>query len=167
MEVWKDIKGYNGVYKVSNYGSVVSYANKTPRTLNGHVLPNGYKIIIINYKGRKRKFFLHNLVATYFIDNPNNHSHICHIDSDKLNNHYTNLRWCSAEESKTHTVDVSGVKRGSDANRSKLSEEDVIYIYNSDETQRELAKKFNVARSTIHFIKNGDIWGWLTEDEML
>ena len=164
MEIWKDIKGYNGIYKVSNYGNVVSYVKNTPKALNGHVLPNGYRMIIINYKGQIKKFFLHKLVATYFVDNPNKYSHICHIDGNKLNNNYANLRWCTAEESKTHTVDVSGVKRGTEASKNKLSEEDVIYIYNSDETQRALAKKFGVARSTIHFIKNGDIWGWLTKE---
>lgn len=48
------------------------------------------------YKNNIRKTYLvHRLVASTFIDNPNNYKEINHIDEDKTNNKISNLEWCS------------------------------------------------------------------------
>lgn len=99
-EIWKDIKGYEGLYQVSNLGRV--------KSLNYHrtgreeiLLPNQdkYGYLYVNlYKERKRttkKF--HRLVAETFIPNPLKLPQVNHINEDKTDNRVENLEWCSAK----------------------------------------------------------------------
>lgn len=61
----------------------------------------GYKIIELNHKGIARCFPVHVLVAKMFIPNPNNYTEIDHIDTDRANNKFSNLRWC------THSMNMN------------------------------------------------------------
>lgn len=92
--VWKDIKGYEELYKISNYGKVFSKIKN--RILSPYKV-NGYLQIDL-YRNAKRKHCrIHRLVAEAFIPNPNNHPIINHKDEDKINNHTSNLEWCTNE----------------------------------------------------------------------
>ena len=58
------------------------------------------------------------------------------------------------------------VKKGTDNIRNRLTEDDVLEIYEDDKrTQHQLAKKFNVSQSTINHIRRGRTWRWLTKHE--
>lgn len=108
-EVWKDVKGFEGYYQVSNKGRVksvdrvVSYENEFgtfDRKIQSRVLTTaettGYQIVSL-YKNKKRKMkYVHRLVAEAFISNPNNLPMINHKDEDKINNIVNNLEWCTA-----------------------------------------------------------------------
>lgn len=110
-EIWKDVPGYAGIYQVSNYGRVKSLpksyiiCNKYVVTAKEKVLKQrkvkGYKIIELNHKGIARRFPVHVLVAKMFIPNPNNYPEIDHIDTDRANNKFSNLRWC------THSMNMN------------------------------------------------------------
>ncbi|WP_195252059.1 NUMOD4 domain-containing protein [Hoylesella timonensis] len=91
-EIWKDIKGYKGDYQISSWGRVRSFKGKYVRYLKPQIKKNGYYYITF---GDKRRFTIHRLVATYFIENPNCYPIINHKDSNKLNNRFTNLEWCT------------------------------------------------------------------------
>lgn len=96
MEIWKEIEGYEGLYEVSNYGSVKSLNyNKTrkEKILKPYLNTDGYLNIDIN----KKQYKVHRLVAQAFIPNPQNLPQVNHKDEDKTNNHSTNLEWCTAE----------------------------------------------------------------------
>ena len=89
-EIWKDVKGYEGLYQVSNFGNVKSLIrNKILKLSYSH---NGYRLVSL----RRKTFRVHRLVAEAFISNPNNFSWVNHKDENKENNCVDNLEWCSA-----------------------------------------------------------------------
>lgn len=85
MEIWKDIIGYNQ-YQVSNYGRVKTTANEATRKeriLKPLIHPKGYFRVALWKNNKSKFFFIHRLVAEYFISNPENKPTINHID-DRL-----------------------------------------------------------------------------------
>lgn len=98
MEIWKEIDGYYGLYKISNIGRVKSFKYKCERILKLKTNNKGYKWITLCLDGVKKNYLIHRLVATYFLDNKNNCEVVNHIDEDPSNNDVSNLEWCSQSE---------------------------------------------------------------------
>lgn len=105
-KLWRDIKGFEGFYQVSDTGDVRSvdrtiiFSDGRERFFHGKVLSpsvgnHGYKTIVLKKNGLCRAFTIHRLVANAFIPNPNGFSEVNHKDEDKLNNFVGNLEWCS------------------------------------------------------------------------
>ena len=90
MEYWKDIKGYEGLYQVSNLGRI----RKDNKIINPWV-QFGYKIVGLWKNNKCQKLRVHRLVAEAFILNPNNYTQVNHKDEDKSNNSVENLEWCT------------------------------------------------------------------------
>lgn len=120
-EEWRDIIGYEGRYRVSNFGRVKSlpyrieymnkYGKKTVTTNRPHMLHptkvgrgwdsgDGYLSVPLSGK----RYLVHRLVAQAFIPNPENKPQVNHIDGDKHNNFSANLEWCSREENMQHAM---------------------------------------------------------------
>ena len=98
MEEWKDIKGYEGIYQISNKGRVKSLNyNRTgkEKIREGTVDNTGYKIISLSKNGKEKKYSIHRLVAQAFLPNPDNLPVVNHKDENKLNNNVENLEWCT------------------------------------------------------------------------
>lgn len=91
-EKWKDVVGYEGLYKVSNLGNV--YTNYYKRLLTKHE-KNGYYYVYLSSNGKQSFKFIHRLVAQAFIPNPNNLPCINHKDENRTNNTVENLEWCN------------------------------------------------------------------------
>lgn len=101
MEIWKDIKGYEGKYQVSNYGNVKSLnyrRTKTEKVLKPWDAGRGYLQVVFT----RKKYAIHRLVAETFISNPNHYSDVNHIDGNKKNNHVDNLEWCTRKHNIQH-----------------------------------------------------------------
>lgn len=105
-EIWKDIKGFEGIYQVSSLGSVrsldriIKRKNGIPQTLKGKVLspginPCGYAFVCLGNMGNSKPYRVHRLVADVFVSNPNNYPVVNHKDENKLNNSVDNLEWCT------------------------------------------------------------------------
>lgn len=108
-EIWKPVKGYEGLYEVSNLGKVRSldhickYRIKgyvitkliEGRILNNHLATIGYYILGLHKDKKSRFVYVHRLVAEAFIENPNGYRYINHKDEDKTNNRVDNLEWCT------------------------------------------------------------------------
>lgn len=118
QEIWKYIKGFEGMYQVSNLGRVRSVDRfdsmgrlhksdiKAIRD-NGH----GYKVVQM-YKDNKPKIgYIHRLVATAFIENPDNKPEVHHIDSDRGNNKLENLQWVTSKENNNFPEHIKSMKK--------------------------------------------------------
>ena len=94
-EIWKQLHFYaNGRYEVSNMGRVRTIYTTIPsKVLRTRVCKsNGYDTINFTFEGKKKTFTIHSLVAKLFIrDYDGNNEVVNHIDSNKLNNHISNL----------------------------------------------------------------------------
>lgn len=100
MENWKEIKGYEGLYLISDCGRVRSLAKvgSTEEQIMRPFTQDGYLRYTLRKDGTKRNFLAHQLVARAFIPNPYNRIYLDHIDTDKTNNHVSNLRWVTKKE---------------------------------------------------------------------
>lgn len=93
-EIWKDVAGYERLYKISNLGNVYSVKRgRNLKLINSH---HGYKRIRL-YIGSKswRIYAVHRLVAEAFIPNPHNLPEVNHKDENHSNNVVSNLEWCT------------------------------------------------------------------------
>lgn len=105
MEVWKNIKGYEGRYQISSYGNIRSLnylGHKDVRELAPVKDKNGYLRIGLYYNGKRKNFKMHRLVAQAFIENPYNKAQVNHKDGVKTNNCVENLEWATAHENSLH-----------------------------------------------------------------
>ncbi len=93
-EIWKDIKGYEGLYRVSNLGEIFSIRRNKKMSLRLNKCRGYYDINLIKNKTSKR-IHIHRLVAETFISNPNNYPCVNHKDENKTNNYVDNLEWCT------------------------------------------------------------------------
>ena len=112
-EIWKDIKGYEGMYQVSNLGRVkslektVAAKNGSKRTIRQRILKpkterNGYLRVPLNSKGKIKFFYVHRLVCKAFHENPKNKPEVNHINENKLDNRAYNLEWVTRKENCNH-----------------------------------------------------------------
>jgi hypothetical protein len=110
MEIWNDIKGFEGLYKISSLGNVKSLGNgkstctlyKKERLLFSKAKANGYMHVKLNKDGKRYYFSLHRLIATTFLINPSNKKEVNHKDGNKLNNSLANLEWVTTSENQKH-----------------------------------------------------------------
>jgi hypothetical protein len=103
MEIWKEVKGYEGLYEVSNIGNVKSLPRNT--TLGGILktsITRGYVSCGVWKDGKGKMVKVHRLVADAFIENIKNLPQVNHIDGNRLNNFFENLEWVTPRENTTH-----------------------------------------------------------------
>ena len=102
--IWKDIPGYEGLYKVSNTGKIFSVV--TNRELSVIQKKDGYTCISLCDKDHnKKQYRIHQLVAKAFIPNPNNYPFINHKNEIKNDNRVENLERCTDLENKHHAIE--------------------------------------------------------------
>ena len=92
--MWKDVVGFNGKYRVSDSGEVMSFARSNSGKILKPVKSKTTGYLHINL-GRNYRTTVHRLVAEAFIPNPDNLPCVNHKDENKLNNNVDNLEWAS------------------------------------------------------------------------
>jgi hypothetical protein len=143
MERWRQIKGFEDRYSVSDRGRVFSYYSN--KILTGNERKHGY-IMITLHKNRKRfKKLIHRLVAKNFIPNPEGLPVAHHIDEDKLNNKVSNLQWV------THQYN------------NEFSQAKHYVLYDKDDNKVEIfnimkfARENNLSKSSLNSVARGEI----------
>ena len=114
IEMWRLINSYDN-YEVSSHGRVRN--NKTMNILKPSLNQGGYYQISLHKNGKKKSTRIHQVVAEAYCEMPIMYDCIDHIDRNKKNNHYKNLRYCTSSENmknmttpKTNTSGIKGVK---------------------------------------------------------
>lgn len=121
QEIWKDIKGYEKLYQISNYGNVRSLTHirstgkgkclQKGKTLKPGIQNVGYKFVVLSKNGITKGYRVHRLVAEAFIPNPNNYKYINHKDENKLNNNVNNLEWCTLSYNNAYGTKIERSKK--------------------------------------------------------
>lgn len=165
MEIWKDIPGYENLYRVSTFGNVKSYKkigwmnrnNCTrifkPKDLNpSH--SHGYLNVRLTKNKKSKLLFVHRLVLLAFIPNPENKPQVNHKNGIKTDNRIDNLEWVTAVENIAHSLKTGLAirKSGEDHHYAKLSNNQVKEIRSLKDNVKFLANKYDVSIQTIYNI---------------
>jgi hypothetical protein len=155
------IKGFEN-YSVDDQGNVFSFPKKTRkgiRILKYNIAKTGYGLVDLCRDGKVKKFLVHRLIAETLLPNPNNKEQVNHINGNKLDNRLENLEWNTRSENQKHAIKI-GLRsaKGEKNSQSKITEQDVLYIRNSEENGSILAKKFNISHPTICDIRKRRSW---------
>lgn len=152
QEIWNNIKGYEGLYEVSNCGRVKSIKRNTT---NGGILKlgytnDGYNQVCLYNNGKKKSYRVCRIVAIAFIDNEKNELEVNHIDKNVKNDCVENLEWCNRQ----YNVDYS---RSIPVIRCKDGE---VVSYNSiNSAEKDGYYYTQIKRSLdIGWVYNGYVW---------
>jgi hypothetical protein len=118
-------------YFVTEDGKLI----RNNKELSFSISNKGYKTIDTFVNGVRKKYNLHRMVAQLYVDNPNDHCCVNHIDGNKLNNHYSNLEWVTLKQNSQHSVRVLHKQVGENHSQAKVPNKIVSYI--------KKCKKFN------------------------
>lgn len=160
VEIWKDINGFEGCYQVSSMGKIRSLKREDPTLIRYFISNSGYKRVnLFNSTTKKyRKFSIHRLVANAFIKNDRNLPVIHHINDNKLDNNVSNLMWVTYKQNS----DFMKLKVSGENNyNSKMTLCKIKYsflLFNSGVKQADIARFFNISRSTINKIIKRKNW---------
>jgi hypothetical protein len=177
-EIWKDVVGYEGLYQVSNIGSIMRVKRniltkdnkiKTLKTLiMKQALSNNeypYKTCILTKNKTSSSFLVHRLVAQAFIPNPNNKPCINHKNGIKTDNRTNNLEWCTHKENSQHAFKTELMigLRGELNNSAKLTRLEVIDIRKRKANGEPIINSYRyygrkVAKITIKNIWDNKTW---------
>lgn len=151
----EEFKEFVDNYLISNYGRVYRCEHTSMgRFIRGMFmritkLSIGYNKVSVGGK----MYFIHRLVAEMFIDNPHNKPQVNHIDSNRINNHYSNLEWVTQYENITHARKKNRMGR-------KLSGDDVYKIKYNRKSYciKDIADEFGVSTTNVRLILSNKIW---------
>lgn len=121
----KKITGFEG-YCVTESGEVINL--KTERVLKYDVNNCGYRRVTLSKGGKTKRFFVHRLVALYYLPNPTSSEVVNHRDGDKLNNNVDNLEWCSHSRNRLHAFEIGLCGKGETHHNSRVSNMDVEQV---------------------------------------
>jgi DNA-binding transcriptional regulator YiaG len=167
-EIWKDIEGYEGLYKCSLDGLIKSLPrNTTPgKILSGGISASGYRMIWLYKDGHRRNKNVHRIIAETFIPNPKNLPQVNHKNGNKLDNRKKNLEWTTESGNAIHAfkIKLRTPLKGENHGMAKLTNLQIVEIRKEYKgrgkglSHQQLANKFNVSRQLIGFIINNKNW---------
>ena len=159
-EVWKDIRGYEGYYQVSNLGRVKSLQTKKyshikkcaivvmrEKILKPHPDTKKYLLVDLKKDGKRNTQKVHRLVAEAFVPNDNNYPQVNHKDENKQNNCVENLEWCTPQYNLEYGTTRKRIAQGHMKKVIQISA--TGEIINKWDSIEETSKALNVCRNSI------------------
>lgn len=142
-------------------GDIVVFSDGSVRLPSGKITKgskavNGYMRVSI----KKKFYYVHRLIATQFIPNPDNLPQVNHKDMDPSNNEVSNLEWCDNGGNVKHSYDNNPTRKTTipgNSRKSKLTNEQVLWVIENlgKISQREMARQLGVSHRVIFHIKTG------------
>ena len=152
VETFVKIVGFEN-YEVSNLGKVRNI--KSGKVLKPHLNHKGYLKHHLSKNNKLKELFLHRIVATAFIDNPEGKPCVNHIDENKLNNDLSNLEWCTVKENNVHGTRI---KRASEKCFKKVIQLDLNdNVLNEFESIKQAGQETGVFATRISACCNGKV----------
>ena len=152
---WRDIKGYDGRYKINEDGVIKSFINGREHTLKHYINKYGYPVVGLSMNGVSKTYQVHRLVAEAFIPNPNNYPVAKHKNDDKGDPRAVNLKWVSYYANRMCSIERKRNRLNRTTNDTK-----VILNLSSDELKDEIKNLINMGYSKdkiINIIKKNTI----------
>ena len=168
-EIWKEIKDYEGLYEISNFGRVKRLEKYIQRQIGSCIVPeiikkiqkcsNEYLMIGLRKNKKTKIKLIHILVAKAFVENPKNKPQVNHINGNKQDNLMKNLEWVTISENVYHAYRVLNRKvvcnpnKGKDNNSSKK-----VLCFNNGKIYHstgEAARELNTHQSNISKVCRG------------
>ncbi len=159
---FKDIPGYEGLYKINRYGQIQNIKNNRLRTYYGKKYKS-YPTVSLRVGGIDKTYSLHKLLALLFIPNPNNYPYVNHKNGDKTNFSLDNLEWCTSSQNTQHAYDT-GLHRqvGVSHHKAKLDKSTVLLMRGLKASGRysndEIYKLLNIPKGTGYDALSGKTW---------
>ena len=158
-ELYKPVVGYEGLYEVSDVGSVRNTAGKVLSACK----ERGYRRVSLHKEGRRKTYYVHSLVLAAFVSLRPEGMDCCHCNGRRDDNRVVNLRWDTRAGNFADKVEHGTKIRGEACHLSRLTETDVRFIKNElAKNQRgvptRLAKMFGITKGNITAIKQGKSW---------
>lgn len=168
-EIWKDIKGFEGLYKISNLGRVKSMAKEWTCCKGGKrnkeetfmSICTNAQYYNFNLRKNNVKTFcnLHRILAEHFIPNPDNKPEVNHINGNKHDNRLENLEWVTCSENIKHAFD-KGLKKQYKRGRHYTAKPIMVIDVKSNMTisfpcVKDASEKMKIGETTIYMGING------------
>ena len=102
QEIFKPVKGFEGLYEISNYGRL----RNMRKIMKMYRINSGYLAAKLVKEGQRTSVLIHRLVAQEFLPNPDAKKEVNHINQEKTDNSVDNLEWVSSQENKKHSYET-------------------------------------------------------------
>ena len=180
MEIWTDIKNYEGKYQISNLGNVRSFAHNgnaaqsrwNTRVIKRRTEPkilkntlnkgNGYfEVSLMDNFGKRKNRCIHQLVAETFLFKQSDNQIVCHRNDLKTDNRLENLMYGDVFLNKTQAIANGKCKKGTEVSNHKLNEDDICKIkeqFFNGIIKAQIARNFGISKQHVDRILKGKVW---------
>ena len=145
-KLYKDILGFEGLYKISNYGDIFSI--KKNKVVKSNINKKGYVSVCLTKDKKEHYKLIHRLVAEAFLGK-NEGLQVNHINGNKSDNFVGNLEWCTSSENISHAYKV--LNKRAPLEKYVLNIETGIFY----DSAKEAAKYTNIKYCTLRAMLNG------------
>ena len=170
LETFRNIKGFEDLYKISNTGKVISLPRKKGIVFRTHSITlkqkttrNGYKVVVLTKNNTTKHTSVHRLVADAFVHGKTSQKYcVNHKDGNKTNNNAKNLEWCTPKDNIIHawriglinSNNIQGEKHG----HAKITNVQAMEILKSNKTYTELSNIYKISKTSICNLRKQKTW---------